>query len=170
MDDKLEMYSYIVSSIDILNKSVKLQEQGQVRLFTYLYNNQQRMYDEYAKMDERITKIEGRLDEYNKKIKDIVKKQRAISNRIDEICKREPDDKVEEDIHTDSKPIASKFSFIANAKDWVKMIIEKAYKMLFRKKIERIEMENNQKAIEAKKKEDEKKKQIIKDILNNAGK
>ena len=39
MTDNKQLYSYIVHSLDILNKSLTINEQNTVKLFSYLYNN-----------------------------------------------------------------------------------------------------------------------------------
>ncbi|MBR6907086.1 hypothetical protein IKN40_00900, partial [bacterium] len=38
MIENIQLYSYIVHSLDILNKSVTVNEQNTVKLFSYLYN------------------------------------------------------------------------------------------------------------------------------------
>ena len=40
MIENKELYSYIISSLEIMNKSMIAGEQNTVTLFTYVYNNQ----------------------------------------------------------------------------------------------------------------------------------
>lgn len=63
-----EVYSYIVGSIDLMNKSIIVQEQNQVTLFSYMYNRQNTMLSRIDAIDSSVKKIKSSLTDLNKKI------------------------------------------------------------------------------------------------------
>ena len=63
-----EVYSYIVGSIDLINKSIIVQEQNQVTLFSYMYNRQNTMLSKIDAIDSSVKKIKSSLTDLNKKL------------------------------------------------------------------------------------------------------
>lgn len=85
-----EVYSYIVGSIDLINKSIIVQEQNQVTLFSYMYNRQNTMLNRIdmietnvKKIKSSLTDIDKRLNTINDKILNIEKDYNKKCNKLD---------------------------------------------------------------------------------------
>ena len=83
MIENKELYSYIVQSLDIMNRSITINEQNTVKLFSYLYNNQE---NDKIKYDDKITNIISKINEtnsnINKNIKNLSDKVENMNNII----------------------------------------------------------------------------------------
>lgn len=73
-----ELYSYIINSIEVMNKSIIVGEQNTVKLFTYVYNNQNNIYNEIDNLSKKYNNIDINLE--NK----ILKNNKIINNTINE--------------------------------------------------------------------------------------
>ena len=73
-----ELYSYIINSIEVMNKSIIVGEQNTVKLFTYVYNNQNNIYNEINNLNKKCSNIDINIE--NK----ILKNDKIIHNIINE--------------------------------------------------------------------------------------
>lgn len=163
-----EIYSYIVSSIDLLNKSIKAQDNKNVHLFSYLYNNYMDINGQLQNfttnkdvqllsycmlnLDQRLQKLEMRIGKIDKKI-----------DRVIDFVNIKVEDKNKIVIES-NKPNWFK-ELYDQFKKWCKRIYDKCYKFIFKKKIQRQIEEEKQRKLEQEKKEIKEKQKIIKNIL-----
>ena len=73
-----ELYSYIINSIEVMNKSIIVGEQNTVKLFAYVYNNQNNIYNEINNLNKKCSNIDINIE--NK----ILKNDKIIHNIINE--------------------------------------------------------------------------------------
>ena len=164
-----EVYSYIVSSIDLLNKSIKAQDNKTVHLFSYIYNNQMNINEQLKNyvtnqdiqllsyciinLDQRLQKVETRIGKMDKKIDKMIthlnNKAENEKNKI--VIEQEKPNKIK--------------IWWNNIKEFFKSIYNKCYQIIFKKKIQRELEEQRQREIEEEKKKIQEKQKIIKNIL-----
>lgn len=188
MENK-ELYTYIVQSLDILNKSLTISEQNTVKLFSYLHNEQinitRNINENYInkidfeknnksiedlencilKLDNTIKKLESKVNKLESRINDI-----NSTTIITPIIVQEDNDNVS----------TSKGLFILIKKYYIHSIIyikqlyNKVYRYIFKKKIQR-ELEEQEriyqeKLVEKRRQEEIERKEKIKEILNKRNK
>jgi len=179
-----ELYSYIINSIEIMNKSIIGNEQNTVKLFTYVYNNQKDIYnkidDLYNKHDNIDSNIENIILKNNKTIKSIIDDNSSLNKQVSELqskiqqLEKQLDEQSYNTIITPVVIENDKESFIIRVykviKDFCIRCYKACYKIIFKKKIQR-ELEEKRLIQEnlIRKQEEIKNNQYkrrIKDILN----
>ena len=191
MIENKELYSYIVHSLDIMNRSIVVNEQNTVKLFSYIYNNQSIFQSNIKDLNDKQNKVDLSVNKLNKDIKRINDLEKCVITFDNTIHKLEEHIKVlEKKINDQNSNIIEvpviieeksfklfcihiKEKIILYAKIIKAKVIElydKAYKYIFRKKIQKqLEEEQKQKEEMLRKQqelEDKIRKQKIKEILN----
>jgi len=185
MIENKELYSYIIGSLEIMNKSIIAGEQNTVTLFTYVYNNQKNIYnkidDLYNKYNDIDPNLENTILKNNKVINKIIDENNSCLNKqILELqskiqqLEKQLDEQIYNTIITPVVIEGEKESFIKKMFKTIKEFCVKCYKacykIIFKKKIQR-QLEEKRQIQEnlIKKQEEIKNKQYkrrIKDILN----
>ena len=191
MENK-ELYSYIVQSLDILNRSLTIHEQNTVKLFSYLHNGQVNIINDLNYINENYTnKID--FNNINNSVNDLEKCVVKLNNTIKKIENKV--NKLESKINdinstTIITPIivqedndnvsTSKGLFILIKKYYIHSIIyikqlyNKVYRYIFKKKIQRELKEQEriyqEKLMEKRRQEEIERKEKIKEILNKRNK
>jgi len=184
MENK-ELYTYIVKSLDVLNKSLVIHEQNTVKLFSYLHNGQVKLIKDINYINQNyVTKVD--FNNTNNSIEDlencIVKLDNTIKDLKNKVNKLES--KVKDNDSTiiitplivqDNLNIYQRlFNLIKKYCSYIfisiKQLHNRIYRYIFRKKIQR-EMEEQEKAYqeqlaEKRRKEEIERKNKIKEILN----
>jgi len=191
MIENKELYSYIVHSLDIMNRSIVVNEQNTVKLFSYIYNNQSIFQSNIKDLNDKQNKVDLSVNKLNKDIKRINDLEKCVITFDNTIHKLEEHIKIlEKKINDQNSNIIEvpviieeksfklfcihiKEKIILYAKFIKAKVIElydKVYKYIFRKKIQkRLEEEQKQKEEMLRKQqelEDKIRKQKIKEILN----
>lgn len=184
-----ELYSYIVGSINLLNKSIKAQDQKSVQLFAYLYNNHVNLSYQMSyqidnisyqlkdtstnqdiqllsyciiNLDNKIQKISNNINLVNNKIN-------SIDNKIDQIITKIniPNNLDKKDIKKENRFFIWLNNIIKKLYNLLKNYYNKAYKILFKKRIERQLEEQKKKELELELQKKLEQQKLIKKILNN---
>lgn len=186
MENK-ELYTYIVHSLDILNRSLTIHEQNTIKLFSYLHNGQVDLINDYNNL---ITSYVNKKDfnDTNKSVKDlencVVKLNNTIEILENKINKLENQIKETNTIILETPIIEQEDEYKKNKLlvliqkyyIWciihVKQIYNKCYKFIFKKKIQR-ELEEQERLYQEKlaekiRQEDLERKRKIKEILNKS--
>ena len=191
MIENKELYSYIVHSLDIMNRSIVVNEQNTVKLFSYIYNNQSIFQSNIKDLNDKQNKVDLSVNKLNKDIKRINDLEKCVITFDNTIHKLEEHIKILEKKINDQNSNIIEVPVIIEEKSFklfcihikekiilyakfikVKVIelYDKAYKYIFRKKIQkRLEEEQKQKEEMLRKQqelEDKIRKQKIKEILN----
>lgn len=191
MIENKELYSYIVHSLDIMNRSIVVNEQNTVKLFSYIYNNQSIFQSNIKDLNDKQNKIDLSVNKLNKDIKRINDLEKCVITFDNTIHKLEEHIKVLEKKINDQNSNIIEVPVIIEEKSFKlfcihikeKIILyakfikakaielyDKAYKYIFRKKIQKqLEEEQKQKEEMLRKQqelEDKIRKQKIKEILN----
>ena len=88
MIENKELYSYIIHSLDILNRSIVIQEQNTVKLFSYIYNNQINIYNSLNSLNSLNSTYNG-LEDQNKNIEsNIVNLKSQYNNDIQQLSQQ----------------------------------------------------------------------------------
>jgi len=187
MENK-ELYSYIVHSLDILNRSLTIHEQNTIKLFSYLYNNQVNIENNYNNL---ITNCVNKsdLNDTNKSVENlencIIKFDNAIKkleNKINKIESKLKDNDatiiIAPTIYQDNSEISIKIiqffkliqKYCSFTIVYIKQLYNKCYRYIFRKRIQR-ELEEQERIYQEKlaeklKQEEIERKRKIKEILN----
>lgn len=191
MIENKELYSYIVHSLDIMNRSIVVNEQNTVKLFSYIYNNQSIFQSNIKDLNDKQNKVDLSVNKLNKDIKRINDLEKCVITFDNTIHKLEEHIKVLEKKINDQNSNIIEVPVIIEEKSFKlfcihikeKIILyakfikakaielyDKAYKYIFRKKIQKqLEEEQKQKEEMLRKQqelEDKIRKQKIKEILN----
>ena len=174
---KDEIYSYLVSSISLLNQSIKKQDTKNLKLFSYLYNN-------YLDIDNNIQNVATNenmqilsycIVQLDNNVNKIDKQVTLLGNKMDEIIKSingldknisiQPVDKQNALIYLFEK-FGNMCIIIFN---WIKHIFMKIYKysynIIFYWKIKKEKEEQKRKEQEEIEKQLKEKQRIIRNIL-----
>jgi len=178
-----QLYAYIVSSLDILNKSLAVNEQNTVKLFSYLYNSQNNINDKITLLNQNYVD----LNVYKKTNKHIEDLEKGIIDFDDKIKKLESKiSKLEENINDKviiEVPVIVQDNFNIFIRCWIfiensiykgfnyfKHLYNKCYQYIFKEKIKREQEEQEriyqEKLAEKKKQENKERQKRIKEILN----
>lgn len=183
MIENKQLYAYIVNSLDVLNKSLLVNEQNTVKLFSYLYNNQNNINTTLTLLNKNhvdwntYKNIDKHIDELEKYILRTDSKIKKLENKITQLENDKKDPIVIE------VPVMVQDNFNIFIRIWLfieKMIYQffnsiyhlynKCYRYIFREKIKReLEEQEHFHAIqeaEKRKRENEERKKQINDILN----
>jgi len=191
MIENKELYSYIVHSLDIMNRSIVVNEQNTVKLFSYIYNNQSIFQSNIKDLNDKQNKVDLSVNKLNKDIKRINDLEKCVITFDNTIHKLKEHIKVLEKKINDQNSNIIEVPVIIEEKSFKlfcihikeKIILyakfikakaielyDKAYKYIFRKKIQKqLEEEQKQKEEMLRKQqelEDKIRKQKIKEILN----
>lgn len=174
MDNK-ELYSYIIGSLDIMNKSIILNEQNCVKLFSYLYNNYYDLNNKVNDLEQTISNINNNIIKIND---DITKKNNLISKEVNQLKKvqKQYNDKlliIEKKktrlqifLENTKGNICKFFNNVYNkSKDMYHKIYDYIYKIIYYKKIQKEEEEKRIKEEQEKLKKEKEYKETIKNIL-----
>ena len=179
-----ELYSYIISSIDVMNKSIIVNEQNTVRLFSYIYNSQNNIYNNLDNVTYMCKNVQSNLNKSNQSYKKLKTENDKIiddlNNRIEKLEKIINEQQnmmvitpviIEENEYKNNiKYIYNIKHILINVYNKIINLYDKCYKIIFKKQINKM-LENEKKLQEQmlqKEKELEKikTKQRIKEILN----
>jgi len=178
MENK-ELYSYLVGSINVINKSLLLNEQNTVQLFSYLYNNIVDIDNKLNKLEnslsyfnnyniEKINKLENDIPKLNYQYQKLNKDIKLILKNIKEKTVEKNNNENQIEIIKEKKYYLK--DFINKIIIFFKDIYNKCYKIIFRKRILRKQQEEEirleKEAKEKAKLEEQRKKELIKKILN----
>ena len=184
MENK-ELYSYIVQSLDVLNKSLTIHEQNTVKLFSYLHNGQVNMIKDINRIDRNyINKIdfENTNNSVNDLEKCIVKLDNTIKKLENKVNKLESKIKdndstiivtpviVQDSINISDSFIKKIKKYYSYSIIYIKQLYNRIYRYIFRKRIQR-ELEEQEriyqeKLAEKRRQEEIERKNKIKEILN----
>ena len=185
-----ELYSYVVSSLDILNKQLVVQEKNVVKLFSYLYNYNTQLENKIQDLETIILDYKNLIkkneENYNKKYNDLDKNINDVQQSIKEIDKnfnkKINDESKKLKKYIDNNPNNSIVineikhtlhikEFFVNIFNKIKeeyySIKDKIYKLIYRKRILEEQEEEQRKEIEEKEKKRKEDLDKIKNILNN---
>ena len=171
---KEEVYSYIVSSIHLLNQSIKTQDEKNVKLFSYLYNNYTDLKGqvELKPNNQDVQLLSYCILNLDTKIKRVIKKTQSIddnmvkiNNKLDNILNYINSQNKEEDIKKENKFNIWWQKTSKNIIDWFKKTYDRIYKFIFKKKLQRLEEERKRKEQEELEKKRKEKQKIIRNIL-----
>lgn len=171
---KEEVYSYIVSSIHLLNQSIKTQDTKNVKLFSYLYNNYTDIKEQIQLKpnNEDVQLLSYCILNLDTKIKRVIKKTQniddnivKINNKLDDILDYINNKEKEENITKDNKFKIWCQKTSKNIIELFKRTYNRIYKFIFKKKLQRLEEERKRKEQEELEKQREEKKRIIRNIL-----
>lgn len=183
-----ELYSYIVSSLDILNKQLVVQEKNVVKLFSYLYNYNTQLEDKIQDLETIVLDQKLNMVKLNEKYNELEKDNKQIKEQNEKTIK-DFEEKINKKIDNDIKRIKKSISdnnqiiinevnntiyikeFFINIFNKIKTqyikLKDKIYKKIYRKKILKEQEEETQKQIELQEKKRKEELNTIKDILNN---
>ena len=183
-----ELYSYIVSSLDILNKQLVVQEKNVVKLFSYLYNYNTQLEDKIQDLETIVLDQKLNMVKLNEKYNELEKDNKQIKEQNEKTIK-DFEEKINKKIDNDIKRIKKSISdnnqiiinevnntiyikeFFINIFNKIKnqyiKLKDKIYKKIYRKKILKEQEEETQKQIELQEKKRKEELNTIKDILNN---
>ena len=185
-----ELYTYMVHSLDVLNKSLTIHEQNTITLFSYLYNKQTDIINnlndinrnyinkiDFDNTNNSIKDLENSIIKLNNTIKKIENKVNKLDTKIKDI---ESTDIITPIIVQDDDITSSNGLFISIKKYYafiiisIKRLYNKCYRYIFKQKIQK-ELEEQEKIyqqqLEEKHKNEElERKKKIKEILNKQNK
>lgn len=178
MIENKELYSYIISSIDVMNKSIIVNEQNTVRLFSYIYNSQNNIYNNLDNVTYMCKNVQSNLNKSNQSYKKLKTENDKIiddlNNRIEKLEKiinEQQNMTVVTPVIIKENEVKNNIKYILiNVYNKIINLYDKCYKIIFKKQINK-RLENEKKLQEQmlqKEKELEKikTKQRIKEILN----
>lgn len=192
---KSDVYSYIVSSIDIIDKKVNVQEKNVVSLFSYLYNYTVLLEDNISKLSLNVAKYESQLGKYQQEIENYNTAIKGYQEEIKNLKSTQNDNekkitKMTNDINAFKKDVSNTLSKKVNniiinevheeynlkvwfkrkwnkVKTFFKNLYDKIYKIINRKKIEQEIEEQKRKEIEEAEKQRKERLKQIKKILDS---
>jgi hypothetical protein len=131
MLENKELYSYLVSSVNIINKSLLLNEQNTVKLFSYLYNNYSNDTLRVSDLENCIVKINSNFENIYKEINDIHKDINNIKVNISNEIIATPVILIQSDITKYEKCIKYFKKIINNSKNKLIELYHKIYKKIY---------------------------------------
>jgi len=175
-----ELYSYIINSIEVMNKSLIVNEQNTVKLFSYVYNNQNNIYNNvndihnaHNKLKQNLNNIKNTITEFNNTVNDLNNRIESLEKFVNEqknmiitvpIIVKDKEHKTKIDIK----------QILSNVSDKIVNIYNRFYKFVFKKQIDKKlkkEQELKEKLLQKERElEKKRKKQRIKEILNTCNK
>ena len=163
-----ELYSYIVGSLDIMNKSLIMNEQNTVKLFSYLYNNYVDLNNKFAYLETNINKQIIDLEINFKKQNSSISKEISLLKKY----QKKYEDKISliENKKTKTRIIIDKIKyniniFLIKIKNIFDICYNHIYNIIFYKKIQKEKEKELKLAEEEKIQKDKEYKEIIKNIL-----
>ena len=161
-----EVYSQIINTMDLLNKSIALQDKKNVQLFSYLYNK-------YIDMDNQFTYtlsnntqiISNQISDLDKRFQTMELRLGKIDKKLDKIISFINDNSKNNIIMVEQKPSWIKVQLIRIC-NFFKKVYNSCYNFIFRRKIKKQLLEEQRKKQESEREKLLKKKQQIKNILS----
>lgn len=178
-----QLYAYIVNSLDILNKSLTVNEQNTVKLFSYLYNYQNNLNDKiislnknhvdlslYKKTNQHIEDLEKCVISFDDKIKKLESKISKLEENINDKIIIEVPVIVQDNFNIFIRGWIFLENNIYKSFNYFKHLYNKIYQHLFKEKIKREQEEQEriyqEKLAEKKKQEIKERQKRINEILN----
>lgn len=178
-----QLYAYIVNSLDILNKSLTVNEQNTVKLFSYLYNYQNNLNDKiislnknhvdlslYKKTNQHIEDLEKCVISFDDKIKKLESKISKLEENINDKVIIEVPVIVQDNFNIFIRGWIFLENNIYKSFNYFKHLYNKIYQHLFKEKIKREREEQEriyqEKLAEKKKQEIKERQKRINEILN----
>jgi len=185
MIENKELYSYIIHSLDILNRSLTISEQNNIKLFSYIYNNQTNIINDIKNIDNNYNNLILNNGDIDKKIdnfeKCIITFDNKIKNLEDQIVnlknsiQKYNENIIEvpviiDDLNKKSKILQLLYNYYIYSKNFIISLFNKCYKFIFKKRIQKKLKEQEeiyrQKQIEKQNQEFLERKRKIREILN----
>ena len=178
-----QLYAYIVNSLDILNKSLTVNEQNTVKLFSYLYNYQNNLNNKiallnknyvdlnlYKKTNQHIEDLEKCVINFDEKVKKIESKISKLEENINDKVIIEVPVIVQDNFNIFIRCWMWFEKNISKCFNYLKHLYNKCYQYIFRERIKREQEEQEriyqEKLAEKKKQEIKEQKKRINEILN----